>query len=190
MSRSRSRCNGSDPELLCCSQRIFLGRTKQIEIGLWCVLSGEACHCTRCLWKLDPRQDNVHLVICTVYLRFVPKTGIMNQYSLCSYNLLPRNRARPVRPLRAQIPSTATAAAQMEYHENVSSGAVVSMVIAHPPPAVENSGKRMCQFYHNRMGRSYVPPESVADVPLAFPALEFRQRQRSWFPSRLSSCYL
>lgn len=52
------------------------------------------------------------------------------------HHLLPRNRALPVLPPRTHIPSTATAAAQMSYHETVSSGAVVSMVIVHPPPAV------------------------------------------------------
>ena len=51
-----------------------------------------------------------------------------------SDHLLPRNRALPVLPPRTHIPSTATAAAQMSYHEAVSTGTFVSMVIVHPPP--------------------------------------------------------
>ena len=50
---------------------------------------------------------------------------------------LPKNRALHVFFARAHIPSRATAAAHKSYHEAVSSGAVISMDMVHPPVTIK-----------------------------------------------------
>ena len=110
--------------------------------------------------KQDPQTNTAahDFFISTINFRFAPKNPKNKQNRSVSekshpryvwgisQNILPRNLDFPVRPPRAHIPSTATAAAQRSYHDAVSSGAVVSTVMVQLPVAIGITNRQYARY--------------------------------------------